>query len=425
MAQTPSPADITAVSNILKKVYPTDEIESQLQDDALTLSQIQRTQDYHDAVGDKAVLFTKVGRNVGVSARSLNGGTLGAAGHQRTQKLEYDYAANYVMVKILGSTIAKMSTARQAAIRAIDLEVTGAITDIKKDRQRQIFGSGDGKIAVCGTTSSSATINLSTGLTTTQVLNNNDAIQNGWLDAGMYLDIGTLASPTTVLDGTATGTTITTPVTDSDTAPVVTLSTGTVSTTAGTHFIFRSGNVAASSVSYEINGLGNVVASSGTVGALATSTESTWASPVVTASASLARSHMQTAYRQSRKFGGKPDFIVTGLNHQEDYYNLLQSQVRFASDTNLASGDVDGPVFNKIPVSADPDCPRGVMYFLEKGKLFMASAGDIAWQNVTTGGDVLAWVQTEDAFVARAAVYDQFGTDRRRSHSKITSITVN
>lgn len=425
MAQTASPADVTAVTNILKKVYPSDEIESQLQDDALTYSQIQKTTDYHDAVGDKAVMFTKVGRNVSPSARSLNGGTLGAAGHQRTQKLEYDYTANYITIKLLGTTIAKMSTARQAAIRAIDLEVNGAILDLKKDLQRQIFLAGDGKIATCGTTSSSTTVNLSTAVTaTTTVLNNNDAIQNGWLDVGMYVDIGTLAAPTTVLDGTSTGVTISA-VSDSDTAPTITLSSGAISTTANTHFIFRSGNVAASSVSYEMNGLGNVVLDSGSVGSLSTATEATWASQVVDASATLARSHMQSAYRKSRKFGGKPNFIVTSLNHQEDYYNLLQSQVRFASDTSLASGDVDGPLFNKLPVSADPDCPRGVMYFLEKEKLFMFSAGDIAWQNVTTGGDVLAWSQTEDAFVARAAVYQQFGTDRRRSHAKIKNITVN
>lgn len=425
MAQTASPADITAVTNILKKVYPSDEIESQLQDDALTYSQIQKTKDYHDAVGDKAVMFTKVGRNIGTSARSLNGGTLGAAGHQRTQKLEYDYTANYITIKILGTTIAKMATARQSAIRAIDLEVSGALLDLKKDLQRQIFLAGDGKIATCGTTTASTTVNLSTAVTaTTTVINNNDAIQNGWLDSGEYIDIGTLAAPTTILDGTSTGVTISS-LTDSDTAPAIVLSSGAISTTANTHFVFKSGNVAASSVSYEMNGLGNIVESSGTVGGLSTATEATWASPVVTASASLARSHMQSAYRQSRKFGGKPNFIVTSLNHQEDYYNLLQSQVRFPDDSSLASGQVDGPMFNKIPVSADPDCPRGVMYFLEKEKLFNFSAGDINWQNTTTGGDVLAWVQTEDSFVARAAVYGNIGTDRRRSHSKIKLLTVN
>lgn len=425
MAQTASPADITAVSNILKKVYTSDEIHSQLNDDALLYSQLLKTTEYHDAVGDKAVVFTKIGRNTGTSSRSLNGGTLGAAGHQQTQKLEYDYTASYIQCKILGTTVAKMQTARQSAIRAIDLEVNGALTDLKKDLQRQLYLAGDSVIATCGTTSSSTTLNLSTSVTgTNTVINNNDAIQNGWLTGSssepLYVDIGTKAAPTTVGgDIQVTG------YSDSDTAPTLTLGTS-VSTTANTHFVFKAGNAAASSVSYESNGLANLVASSGSVGGLATSSEPTWASKVIDAAGTtLSRSHMQQAFRAARKWGGKPNLILTSFNHQEDYYNLLQSQVRFASDSNLASGEVDGPLFNKIPVSADADCPRGVMYFLDKSSLFMVSAGDIAWQNVNTGGDVLAWVQGEDSFVARAAAYTNLATNRRRSNAKVVNLTVN
>jgi hypothetical protein len=428
MAQTASPADITAASNLLKKVYPSDEIVSQINDDALLYSQIERTQEYHDSVGDKAVLFTKVGRNTGTSSRSLNGGTLGAAGHQRTKKLEYDYTAHYIQLKLLGTTIAKMSTARQAAIRTVDLEVNGALTDIKKDRQRQCYSDGTGKIAVCGTTTTSTTLNLSTAVTTTggatTVYNNNDAIRYGWLDGSteepMYIDIGTLASPTTVGgDIQVTG------VTESDTSPTATLGTS-VSTTANTHFVFKAGNTAASSVSYESNGLENIVESSGSVGGLATSSEASWAAAKVVdaAGASLSRSHMQQAYRGVRRFG-KPNLILTSFEHQEDYYNLLQSQVRFASDTNLASGDVDGPQFNKLSVSADADCPRGRMYFLDKSHLFQVSAGPIDWQNMNTGGDKLVWVQGEDSYVAMAKVYENLGTDKRRAHAKVKNLAIN
>ena len=428
MAQTASPADITAVSNILKEVYPSDEIVSQLNDDALLYSQIQRTKEYHNAAGNEAVLFTKVGRNTGTSSRSLNGGTLGAAGHQRTKKLVYDYTAHYIQLKILGTTIAKMSTARQAAIQTIDLEVNGALTDIKKDRQRQIYSDGTGKIATCGTTTTSTTVNLYTGVTTTGglpvVYNNNDAIRNGWLGGDttepMYVDIGTLASPTAV-----GGDILVTGATDSDTAPTLTVS-AAISTTANTHFVFKAGNTAASSVSYESNGLEGLVNDSGTVGGLATSTEASWAAAKVVdaAGASLSRSHMQQAYRAVRRYG-KPDFILTSFEHQEDYYNLLQSQVRFAGDANLASGKVDGPKFNDRPVSADADCPRGRMYFLDKSHLFMVSAGDIDWQNMNTGGDKLVWVQGEDSYVAMAKVYENLGTDKRRAHAKIKNLAVN
>src|SRR5687767_12705183 len=123
MAQTAQPADITAAQAVLKEVYTNDRLVSQLNEETVLLSQLERTQEYHDAVGDKAIGFVRIGRNVGVSARSLNGGTLGAPGHQQRSRWELDYAANYLQIKILGTTIAKMATARQAAVRAVDDEV--------------------------------------------------------------------------------------------------------------------------------------------------------------------------------------------------------------------------------------------------------------------------------------------------------------
>jgi hypothetical protein len=52
----------------------------------------------------------------------------------------------------------------------------------------------------------------------------------------------------------------------------------------------------------------------------------------------------------------------------------------------------------------------------------MFSAGDIAWQNQTTGGDILAWRQDYDAFVGRAAKYCQLGTDRRRDFGELADL---
>lgn len=413
MTQTASPADITAVSNILKKVYVSDEIHSQINDDTMLLSDIERTTEYHDAVGDKAVGFVKTGRNVGSSARSLNGGTLGAAGHQKTNKWELDYAANYITVKILGATIAKMKTARQAATRAVTLEVEGAILDKKKDIQRQLYSDGTALIARFAANSSTDTL-LLYAATTADAIASNDAIVNGWLQVDQYLDIGTtadsdaIAADAKILD-----------VTESDSAPSIQIDSSVTTTTS--HYASTAGN-RLNTTSYEMNGLASVVST----GAFAGLTDDTWnAADVNSVGTTLSRAHMQRAYRKIRKYSGKPNRILTSFEHQEDYYNLLQTQVRFSGDSNLAAGKVDGPTFNNIPVVGDADCPRGVMYFLDTRELFLATAGDLQWQNVNTGGDVLAWSQTEDAFVARAAMYANLGTNRRRSFSKITGLTVN
>lgn len=414
MAQTASPADITAVSKILKEVYVSDNIVSQINDDTMTLSEIQRTTEYHDAVGDKAIGFLKNGRNVGTSARSLSGGTLGAAGHQKTNRWELDYAANYVTVKILGPTIAKMKTARQAATRAVTSEVEGAILDIKKELQRQLFSDGSALMLQFTTNNTTATLSFASTQTAF------DAIVRGWVMEDMYIDIGTTADSDAVkADAKITA------VDDTPSAPTITID-SSVSTTSS-HYLSKAGN-RLNATSYEMNGLRNLVNTGNQFAAIDPSSDRTWEAADVNdlaGTTSLSRAHMQRSWRKIAQHGKRPDRIRTCLEHQEDYYNLLQTQVRFAGDSTLASGKVDGPTFNGVPVVADPDCPTGLMFFLNSKDLFMVSAGDVAWQNVNTGGDVLAWSQTEDAFVARAACYWNLGTERRRSHALIKGIKVN
>ena len=89
----------------------------------------------------------------------------------------------------------------------------------------------------------------------------------------------------------------------------------------------------------------------------------------------------------------------------------------------MLSTDVEKVQFNNLGLKADPDCLPYRIYMIQKGALQMYSAGDIAWQNQTTGGDVLAWRQDYDAFVARAAKYCDTGTNRRASFALLDDIT--
>ncbi len=405
MAQTAQPADITAVTNILKKVYTSDKIGSQLNEETILFSRLEQVTDYHDGVGDKAVLFVKTGRNVGTSARSLNGGTLGAAGHQQTAQLQVDYTAEYIQCKILGTTIAKMKTARQSAVRAIALEADGAIGDVSKDIQRMLYGNGDALIAACGTTTASATVTLSNAVA------GYDAIVRGWLQPGMYVDIGTAAN--SVLRGQDLQILS---VNASATAPTITL-TSAVTTAVG-DFISKAGN-RVNTMSYEMNGLQNITAAGGALHGL---TDSSWVGNVTAVTGVLSRSNMQSAWRAQRQYGGKVNLIVTSLEQADDFQNTLTSQVRFTSVDKVKDSSLDGPEFNGVPVLGDPDCPRGVMYFLDTTELFMVSAGKPDWANNSTNGDILMPVQGEDAFTARAVYYGNLATTKRRAHAAITGI---
>lgn len=417
MAQTASPADITAVQDLLKEVYPNDQVVSQMYEDALLLSQIEQTTEYHDAVGDKAIGFVKVGRNVGTSARSLNGGTLGAAGHQQVDRWELDYAANYLQLKILGTTIAKMKTARQAAVREVDFEVTEGINDLKKEVQRQLYGNGDALLAQAATTTASASVALVPWDNASNFGDGWDQIKKGNIQVGEYLDIGTTADEDAVVADAKVVS-----VTESASAPVVTIDSAVTTTTA--HYLSKADN-RSGTTSYEMNGLRNLVSDTGTFAGINSSTVPLWKSYVYDAAgANLSRAMMQTAWRRNAQKGSRASLILTSLEQQEAYYNLLQSQVRFSGDSNLGSGKVDGPTFNNMAVVADPDCPSGDMFFLDKRSMFIVSAGDIAWQNTTSGGDILDWVQGEDAFAARAAFYANIGTTKRAAHARIKNLNV-
>ena len=407
MAQTAQPADITAVQAVLKEVYTGDKLEEQVVNDRVLLSQIEKTTDYTDSVGDKAIGFVRTQGNVRSSARSLNGGTLGAAGRQERKRWEYDYKANYIQVKILGTTIAKMKTARQAAVREVDDEISNAVEDLKDDLQRQLYGNGDALIAQAAAVTTNATVPLN-------AVSGATAIEKGWLAPNMYVDIGTTADEDAVVADALISAV-------NQATPSITIDSAVTTTTS--HYVSRADN-RSGTTSYEMNGLANLTASSGTFGGLTTSSTPLWAGNVVSVGGALSQAKMQDGFVAARKKGAKPDLIITSFEHQRDYYNLLQAQVRFAGDKGLSSGHLDGPDFNGIAVVADQDCPDGVMYFLSRRHLMMFTAsGGVQWQNVNTGGDVLDWVQDEDAFAARAAFYGEFGTNRRNAHVALTGIT--
>ncbi len=260
MPQVAQPADITAVQAVLKEVYTGDKLEEQIVNDRVLLSEIEKTTDYTDSVGDKAVGFVRTGGNVRSSARSLNGGTLGAAGRQQRKRWAYDYKANYIQIKILGTTIAKMATARQAAVREVDDEVSGAIEDLKDDLQRQLYGNGDALIAQAGATTASTTVLLN-------ATSGAQAIEKGWLAPDMYVDIGTTAAEAAVVADALI-------VSVNQATPSITIDTAVTTTTS--HYVSRSDN-RSGTTSYEMNGLQNLTLDSGTFGALTTSSTPLWA----------------------------------------------------------------------------------------------------------------------------------------------------
>lgn len=402
---TASPADIAAVQDVLKEVWVTDTLESQLYEDTIILDWVEDITDYTDSDGLKASVPLRTGRTAGISARAV-GQALGVAGHQVVDKASYNYTNQYLQVKINGPVVARMKTNRQSCVREIDFEVKNGLADLKRDWVRQLYG--DGSAVIAGS--------LPGGASSTTVLlgaDNYYAIERGFLHVGMPVDIGTAANPT--LD---TGGNVITDIVDSPTAPAIVVTSATA-TTAGSG-VSRYGNRTSGSVSNELNGFANLFDDDTTLGDINPASAAHWKGVKVGNSGTprpLSIDLAMTLIRRLRQKGSYPDTAVCDLYQEQQYYNLLQPQVRFAGEGALKAGNTDGLQLAKIKkgLVGDPDCNPGKIYAFSKDALMMFSAGPVAWQNQTTGGDILAWEQGYDAFVARAAKYFQIGTDRRCS----------
>ena len=397
------PAAIAAVEDILKETWPSDQLESQLLEETILLDWMDDVTEYTDSDGLRASVPLHTGRGGASHSRGI-GQKLGPSGHQRARKASYNYTFHYVTVKVLGPIIAKMKTQRQAAVREIDFEVEGAITDAQQNLQRMLHSSGDAVLGVVGTTDDDAEVSITDAF-------GQHAIRCGWIYEGVPLDCGTAANPVASFQGQR--------VIDVDDENYTITLDAAVDTTAG-HTISIYGNrVAAGEESFEMDGLGKFLDPTEPVGGIDPDTagDRFW-KPTVLANSGTPRqlsiNLLLKVEQKLRQRGSKCQVVTGDLDQERGYYNLLEPKVRFIGDKKLSEGNLNGLEYNGKMFVGDPHHPPGKVRFLNKKYFFMVSAGKFAWQNTTTGGNILAWVQDEDAFVARAAKYGQLATNHRK-----------
>jgi hypothetical protein len=405
-AAVASPANILAVQDILKEVWVADTLTSQLYEDMILFDYVEEVTEYTDSNGLKAVVPLKTGRSGGIGSRAI-GDFLPVPDHQRVARATYNYTNHYLQVMVNGPVVARMETDRESCVREIDFEVTNGIEDFKHMLCRQLHGDGTGNILFAPLPGNASSTTLQLGAS------NFDVLDRGWLYEGMVLDVGTAAVPNQ--DSGPVGNVRITAIDDTAATPKLTLDQA-ITVTAGSG-ISLAGNRFAGAQSNEMNGLGNIISDTLQLGGLTPATSAYW-KPARIQNGGTARALsidlMLTTLRRMRMRGSYPDIGLTDLVTEAYYYKLLQGQVRFAGDSNLTAGNTEGLAFAKLKIVGDPEAVPGKIRFLRKKALQMYSAGPIGWQNQTAGGDLLSWVQNQDAFMGRAVKYCNLGTNRRR-----------
>lgn len=396
--------NLSAADAALKDIY-LPVIREQLNQKNWFLQQIESNG--LDVEGRKAVLALHVSRNSGVGARG-DGDTLPTAGNQGTATEYVSVKTTYGRLQLTGPTMRAMKSDKGSFTRAMEYESKGLVNDAHRDVSRQLFGTSNGVIANCATSTATTTINL-TAATATQLRQ---------LEVGMLVDIGTVASPTTI----ASARTI---VSVGSTSLVIS---GANVTTSSSHYIFRSGAGGTGAAQKELTGLQTIVDSTGTLFNVDPSTYPSWASYENSNSGtnrSVTDSLFEAALDAVDIASGEfPDMIVASHGVVRNYAASLKDQKRFSNTTELKGGFkaavIDTPD-GSIPLMKDRDCPNNTAFILNTKHLkFHTQSG---WDWMQEDGAVLSRVLNVDAYEATLYRDAELTTDRRNAHGKLLDLS--
>jgi hypothetical protein len=417
------PATLSTVDAILKDDYK--EYLDNLNEANFILSQVETRKD--TVQGRIARHAVHLGRSSGVGARA-EGSTLPTAANQSYATVPVPVRYVYGRIQLSGPTIKQAVTDRGAFIDALDAEMEGIKKDAMKDVNRQLWGTSNGVIAQCGTTSSSTTVVLASTTGST-------ALRQLFFDGGMVVDIGTVAAPTTV----ASARTITSV---DETNKTIAIS-GAAVTTSSSHFVFRSGAGGASSNTgqpgdgqVELTGLQTMVDDTAVLHTIDPSSQPKWKS-YVNSNSGTNRSITETLITGSimktlTNSGKKPSLLVSAEGVNLAISNLLLSLKRNMEQTNLKGGYA-GIQFYSPSVSgkgdeaptalyADFDCPNNRLYGINPDVLVYHQVGD-GFQFMDLDGAVMNRKPDVDAYEATLYTYGELACKQRNAHFVIKDIT--
>ena len=361
-----------------------------------------------DVEGQYARLAIHAGPSGGIGSRGAVGATLPTPGFQLLKEQQVAMRYHYGRIKIEEPVIQASKTNKGAVVRALSTEIKGMAPNLKRDLNRQRYGTSNGVIATCALSSNSTTINLASTTTQTQMRH---------FHVNMIVDVGTVASPT----GVASARTVTAV---SRSGKTLTLS-GAAMTTATTDFVFRSGNGGDSTNQKELTGLRTIVDSTGSLFNIDPATVPDWASVEDSTSGVPTEDKFRAALDDIDIYSGaSADFGVTDHASHRAYANQLTAAKQFVNTMDMKGGykglSIMGPG-GDIPLAADRDCPEGHAFFLSSEHYIDFVMADYDW--LERDGHVLKYVSGEPAWEATLFTYREQATDNRGAHAKLSALT--
>lgn len=412
MAQT-----VSNLTDVLKEAWTSDRLEKQFYDQNPFLEQVEKLQ--ATMIGEKALVPIHKGRNTGYTSAAAAGGSLNAAGEQAVDAAEYTLVYHWQQIALQTAALNQTGSAAQSVVVAKDLEIQGAVNDMRKQCMRQIVTNGDGVLAQCDSGGASTTVEL---LVDSATAYGYQAIVRGWLYAGLPVDIGTAADSDADVAGEAIVS-----VSESATDPDIVMTTSITTTTSD--FVTLANPNSATLSSVEMNGLRNIVNTSGALGGLnpSTAAEAFWkaAARDTTTTVFSLDLGLDLSRAVHQKSGNKPNYVLTSLKQKQNFYSLLQNQARFVTDGKFGAGNVDDVVWNGMTIHAEPDVLDQDWFTLtlEDLGIITGSIKQPTWASDLEGsGGRLRWGQGTTAFHDAVVYPINFIAKRRNTHAAATGL---
>jgi hypothetical protein len=407
---------LAVLSAILKEIYE-GEVREQLNNDVVALRRIEKSSaGITSEVGGKYVTFpVHYGRNGGIGARRENE-DLPLAGNQSTAAARVGLKYQYGSLQLTGQSLELADSNTQAFISALNLEKNGLTNDLAKDLNRQVYGNGNGQMAVTSTVGAANTATITKGMQ--------------YMNVGDVIDIYTAANlAADAANGkAAVGGVQVTAVNAS--AGTITFNGAAITLAAG-DIIVRYG-----AQNREWTGLNAIVQNSGTLYNIDPNVVDKWRA-TVDANGGTARPLTESMIIKNvdaaRVNGCKTSLLLTTLGVRRSYFSLLVQQREFVNtsqDNKSFEGGFVGLAFTtdagEIPLISDVDAPLGILWGIDESHIKMYRDAD--WSFMSRDGSMWQRVNgtaaqsIRDAYSATNFQYSELGTDRRGGHFQIQDL---
>lgn len=414
--------DIAAFDSVLKNDYEKTVIEL-LNPKVRTLKLFSKESGTWE--GRRVEYPLNVSRNQGVMFTSENG-TLPSAGQQgyASHQIPIRYCHGRIQLSI--QVIKASRSSKGAFKRAMDQEMRGLIRDLATDRNRVMFGSGDGVLAFVNdsTPSGAASVGIDSPGGVAGSVNGTRFLQPGMIVAflnptGPALRTAPIRTVSSITDGN-------TAVFDS--APDASVADDDLIVRAATTTTSALGDTASEKEAMGLLGLIDDGTYVTTLHNISRTTYPIFQSYVLPAVGALSADIIQRGIDVADQKGeGEIAHLICHHSVRRAYLALMEADRRYIGanlknpDAGTIAAKLGDVTYNAIPMIVDKDAPYGIMFGCDPATFTRWVEVEGEWAD--DDGTVLLRVLNSDAYEARYRIFDNFSVDRPASSFRLDGIT--